>query len=102
MTMTADEIKSIVRQVLAEERDAYEAAHDTVVLKTISAILTGFGIEDDDKDEKREIKEDFRYLRRWRKGSEKITGLGLTAIVTVFVGGLVSALGLGIKAMVGK
>lgn len=97
--MTPEDIRRVVLQVLQEERRENEEKLDTTVLKTLSAILTGFGIE---SDERADIKEDFRYLRKWRKGSDRLTGVGLTAIVTVMVGGLLSAIYIGIKTMLGK
>lgn len=96
--LTEAEIRSIVRKTLREEREEYEEALDRNVLKTMAALLSGFGI---DEEEKKEIKEDFRYLRRWRKGSDKVTGVGLTALVTLVVGGFASALWLGIQSMIG-
>lgn len=97
--VSEDEIRLMVRQVLREERDAMEEKLDTNTIKTIAAILTGFGI---DEDEKKEVKEDFRYLRRWRKGSERMTGVGMTAVIMLFVGGAASALWLGFKTIIGK
>src|SRR4051794_14647144 len=97
--MTEDEIRHIVHQVLLEERLDNTDKHDAAMLKTVSAILTSFGIEED---ERKDIAEDFRYLRRWRLGAERVQGVGITAIVTLLVGGTVSALWLGVKALIGK
>lgn len=97
--MTDDEIRKIVHQVLVEERQQNADRMDETVIKTISAILTGFGINND---ERKEIAEDFRYLRKWRQGSERLQGVGWTALVTLFAGGIASALYLGVKAMLGK
>lgn len=99
MPLTPEEVKELVRQTIREEREQAEEKLDTSVLKTLSAILTGFGIE---PDEKADIREDFRYLRKWRRGSDKITGAGMMALAAFFVGGIASALVLGIKAMLGK
>ena len=97
--MTREEIREIVHQVLLEDRMSNSDQVDAAMLKTVSAILTSFGIHDD---ERKDIAEDFRYLRRWRLGAERVQGIGLTAIITMLVGGVVSALVLGVKAMIGK
>lgn len=99
MPLTPDEVRLIVRQTLLEERQSENASHDEMVIRTVAGILSGFGIDDT---ERKEIKEDFRYLRKWRQGSDRVTGIGLTALVTLMIGGFVSALGLGIKTMLGK
>lgn len=97
--MTEEDIRRVVHQMRLEDEEKAKSqtpAADVAMLKTISAILTSFGIPDD---ERKDIAEDFRYLRRWRLGAERIQGIGLTAVVALLIGGLVSALGLGIKAM---
>lgn len=93
--MTPDEIKSIVQDVLSEQTKD----HDEVVLKTISAILTSFGIDDDDR---KEIRADFIHLRKWRKSVEQAQSYTFKAVITVIATGLVGALWMGIKAMLGK
>ncbi len=97
--MTEEEIGRIVREALLADRLANVDKLDAATLRTISAILTSFGIDEDDR---KDIAEDFRYLRRWRKGAERVTGIGLTALVTLLVGGVLSALWLGLRAMLGK
>lgn len=97
--MTAEEIRAIVRQVMAEERQTNAANLDTTMMKTVSAILTSFGIEDE---ERHEIRQDFQYLRRWRKTADRVTSAGIIGIVTVVIGGVASALWLGAKALMGK
>lgn len=97
--MTPAEIREIVRQVMVEERQANAANMDITVMKTVSAILTSFGMGDD---ERVEIRQDFQYLRRWRKTADRVTSAGVIGIVTVIVGGVASALWLGIKALMGK
>lgn len=97
--MTPDEVRSVVRQVVLEERKNNSTAVDDAMLKTVSAILTSFGIPDD---ERKDIAEDFRYLRKWRLGAERIQGVGMTALVTMLVGGALSAAWLAVKAALGK
>lgn len=97
--ITEQQIKEIVHQVMAEERQSNAANLDLNMMKTVSAILTSFGIDDD---ERLEFKQDFQYLRRWRKTAERVTNTGVVAIVTVVVGGIASATWLGVKALMGK
>jgi hypothetical protein len=97
--ITEQQIKEIVHQVMAEERQSNAANLDLNMMKTVSAILTSFGIDDD---ERLEFKQDFQYLRRWRKTADRVTGAGIIAIVTVVIGGVAGALWLGFKALVGK
>jgi hypothetical protein len=96
--MTREEISLIVREVLAEERETQSVQQDAVVLKVVSAILTGFGINDDDR---KEIREDFIYLRRWRQTSQQVQRGSWIAIMGVLISGLAGALILGIKALLG-
>jgi hypothetical protein len=93
--MTHDEIRSIIHEVLTEQRED----HDQVVLKTISAILTSFGIDDDDR---KEIRADFIHLRKWRKSVEQAQSYTFKTIITVIATGVVGALWMGIKAALGK
>jgi hypothetical protein len=96
MSLTAEEIRLIVREVMAEERAAHAQERDAAQLTLVSAILTGFGINDDDR---KDIREDFAYLRRWRQTSEKIQHGGWIGIMTLLVSGLGAALFLGIKSL---
>lgn len=89
------EVKEAVRAAFREREDDEEKT----MLKTVAAILKGFGI---DEKEEAEVKDDFRYLRRWRKSSERITGAGLTALVMLIVGGLVSAIWVGFQTTLKK
>jgi hypothetical protein len=99
MSLTEADIKRIVRETLQEERKEYEAAEDSHVVKTVAAILGGFGI---DAEERKDIKADFHYARRLRLASERVTGMTLTAAVTLLVGAVGSVLYLGLKAVLGK
>ena len=72
---------------------------DAVVLKTIATILTSFGIEEEDR---RELRADFQHLRRWRKSVEQVQSYTFKAVITVIVTGLVGAVWLGAKVVLGK
>lgn len=97
--MTADEIKSVVKEVLAEQRIANKADLDDATTKTIATILLSFGIEDDDR---KEIRADFQHLRKWRKSVEQAQSYTFKAVITVIATGFVGAVWLGFKTMLGK
>jgi hypothetical protein len=96
--MRADEIKEVVREVLAEQR-ASEPDMDAVALKTIATLLTSFGIEEEDRVE---LRADFQHLRRWRKSVEQAQSYTFKAVITVIATGVLGALWLGFKTMLGK
>lgn len=97
--MTADEIKEVVRDVLNEQKLATQPDLDKVVLKTIATLLTSFGIEENDRVE---LKADFVHLRKWRKSVDQATTVTFGVMVTTLVTGVLAALWVGIKAMIGK
>jgi hypothetical protein len=96
--MNPNEIKEVIREVLAEQR-LNEPDIDAVALKTIATLLTSFGIEEDDR---LELKADFSHLRRWRKSVEQAQSYTFKAVITVIVGGILGAFWMGFKALVGK
>lgn len=97
--MTKDEVETIVSAVLSEQKRLHNQDADEVVLKTISTILTSFGIEEEDR---KELRADFKHLRGWRKASEKVTNAGIVATVTILIGGFLGAVWLGVKALIGR
>jgi hypothetical protein len=97
MTVSRDEVRAIIQETLAEQNHLQSS--DATIMKTIATILTSFGIEEEDR---KEIKADFQHLRRWRKSVEQAQSYTFKAVVTVIVTGLVGALWLGIKVLVGK
>lgn len=97
--MTPEDIKSVVREVLAEQKLLTAIDVDHVALKTIATILTSFGIEEEDRIE---LKADFNHLRRWRKSVEQAQSYTFKAVITIIVTGFLGAVWLGIKAMLGK
>jgi hypothetical protein len=99
MTATPEEIRAIVAEVLAEQKRLQHAEADEVVLRTISTILTSFGIEEEDRVE---LRRDFEHLRRWRKSVEQAQGYTFKIVITVIVTGLIGAVWTGIKLAVGK
>lgn len=97
--MQEQDIKRIVSEVLAEQKRLHNNDIDEVSLKTISTILTSFGIEEEDRVE---LRADFQYLRRWRKAGEQVEKAGWRAMVTVLVTGICGLIWLGIQAKFGK
>jgi hypothetical protein len=97
--MTPDEIKGVVQDVLAEQKLLHPNDIDEVVLKTIATILTSFGIEEEDR---KEIRADFVHLRKWRKSVEQAQSYTFKTIITVIAGGVLGALWMGLKTMLGK
>jgi hypothetical protein len=97
--MQEQDIRRIVGEVLAEQKRLHINEADEVILKTIATILTSFGIEEEDR---RELRADFQHLRRWRKSVEQAQSYTFKAVITVIVTGVVGAVWLGVKVMLGK
>lgn len=99
MSTRDDELRVIVAETLAEQQRIRDDSIDEIVLKAVASTLTSFGIEEDDR---RELKADFQHLRRWRKSVEQAQSYTFKAVITVVVTGLVGAIWLGFKVMLGK
>jgi hypothetical protein len=100
MTATRDDcIRVVVAETIAEQQRLHHQDIDDVVLKSIVAILTSFGIEDEDR---RELRADLQHLRRWRKSVEQAQSYTVKAVITIIVTGFVGAVWLGIEALLGK
>ena len=97
--MRDEEIRAVVAETLAEQERLHRDDIDAAVLRTIATILTSFGIEEQDR---RELRADFQHLRRWRKSVEQAQSYTFKAVITIIVTGLVGAVWLGIKVMLGK
>src|SRR4030081_312459 len=94
-----EDIRAIVAETLAEQQRLRHGDIDAVILRAVATILTSFGIEDEDR---RELRADFQHLRRWRKSVEQAQSYTFKAVITIIVTGLVGAVWLGIKVMLGK
>lgn len=70
-----------------------------VVHRILTTSLASFGIEEEDR---KELRADFQHLRRWRKSVEQAQSYTFKAVITIIVTGLVGAVWLGIKVMLGK
>jgi hypothetical protein len=99
VTIQDDEIRTIVAQTLAEQQRLQQQSIDAIVLKAVASVLASFGIENDDR---RELRADFQHLRRWRKSVEQAQSYTFKAVITIIVSGLVGAVWLGVKVMLGK
>ena len=98
-TLKDDDVRAVVEATLAERDRLYREDIDAAVMKSIVAVLTTFGIDDDDR---RELRADFQHLRRWRKSVEQAQSFTFKAVISVIVAGLLGAIWLGVKAMLGK
>jgi hypothetical protein len=97
--MRGEDIRAVVAETVAEQRRLRHDDMDAVVLKTVATILISFGIEEADR---KEIRADFQHLRRWRKSVEQAQSYTFKAAITIIVTGLVGAVWLGLKVMLGK
>jgi hypothetical protein len=94
-----DDIKAIVAETLAERQRFHRDDIDAIVLRAVATTLTSFGIEEEDR---RELRADLQHLRRWRKSVEQAQSYTFKAVVTVIATGLLGAVWLGIKVVLGK
>ena len=99
MKVQDDEIRAIVAETLAEQHRLQQESIDTIVLKAVALVLASFGIEDEDR---KELRADFQHLRRWRKSVEQAQSYTFKAVITVIATGLMGAVWLGVKVVLGK
>ena len=97
--MNEADIRAIVAHTLAEQQRLQSSSIDTAVQRAVAAILTSFGMEEEDR---RELRADLQHLRRWRKSVEQAQNYTFKAVITVIVTGLVGAAWLGFKVMLAK
>ena len=97
--MQEDEIRAIVVETLAEQHRLQQDSIDAIVAKAVASVMASFGIEDDDR---KEIRADFQHLRRWRKSVEQAQSYTFKAVITVIATGLMGAVWLGVKVVLGK
>lgn len=97
--MNNADIRVIVAETLAEQQRQQFNSIDTAVQRAVAAILTSFGIEEEDR---KELRADLQHLRRWRRSVEQAQSYTFKAVITVIVTGLVGAAWLGAKVMLGK
>jgi hypothetical protein len=94
-----DDIKAIVVETLSEQQRFRRDDIDAIVLRAVATTLSSFGIEEEDR---RELRADLQHLRRWRESVEQAQSYTFKAVVTVIATGLVGAVWLGVKVVLGK
>ncbi|UFW47193.1 MULTISPECIES: hypothetical protein [Bradyrhizobium] len=99
MKLQVDEIRAIVAETLAEQHRIQRESIDAIVLKAVASALASFGIEVDDR---KELRVDFQHLRRWRKGVEQAQSYTFKAVITGIATGLMGAIWLCVKVVLGK
>jgi len=99
MKIQDDEVRAIIAETLAEQHRIQQESIDAIVLKAVASVLASFGIEDDDR---RELRADLQHLRRWRKSVEQAQSYTFKAVITVLATGLMGAVWLGVKVVLGK
>ncbi|AWL94837.1 MULTISPECIES: hypothetical protein [Bradyrhizobium] len=99
MRIQDEEIRAIVAETLAEQHRVQQESVDAIVLKAVASVLASFGIEDDDR---KELRADFQHLRRWRMSVEQAQSYTFKAVITVIATGLMGAVWLGVKVVLGK
>lgn len=97
--MDEADIRRVVQATLDAEAERRDEQLDGLVLKAVAAILTSFGVEDGDQ---AELRADFIHLRKWRKSVEQAQSLTFRTVVLAILSGLLGALWLGLKALLGK
>jgi hypothetical protein len=99
MKMPENEIKAIVAEALAEHHRLQQENINAIVLNAVASVLASFGIEDDDR---RELRADLQHLRRWRRSVEQAQSYTFKAVIMVIATGLMGAVWLGVKVVLGK
>jgi hypothetical protein len=96
MSLDHAEVRSVIKEVLAEQQEHVKAvAHEAV-----AAVLVKFGIHEDD--DPKEIRADFQHLRKWRKSVEQAQSLTFKTVVGTIAAGFVAAVWMGFKVYLGK
>src|SRR3954465_12097957 len=97
--MTDDEVRAMVAEMLAEHNRLPQGNFDALVLRRGASVLACFGIDNDDR---KELRADFQHLRRWRTSVEQAQSYTFKAVITVIATGLMGAVWLGVKVVLGK
>ncbi len=79
--------------------DQYEHERQRDLVKdTVKETLLSLGLEIDDPIK---MQKDFQHLRDWREASESLKSHGLTTLVGILLAGLLGAIWMGIKNVLG-
>jgi predicted HAD superfamily phosphohydrolase len=98
--MTPQEIRLIVQEVISaqeEDRVDHEARYTQ---RAIVATLAVLGIDAEDTKDVREFQEVIAHSRAMMQNLHRFQTVGITTIVTIIIGGLMSALWLGMKGLI--
>ncbi len=88
------EAQAQLRRVVAEETGK-AVAEETG--KAVRAAFADIGLYPDDPEERREVREDFRHLRRWRQATDAMAIKVGNVVLMAVAGGMVAAMWVGIK-----
>ena len=66
--LQAVDVRAIVAETMAEQQRTGRDDVDAIVVKVVATTLTSFGLDEDDR---KELRSDFQYLRRWRRGIDR-------------------------------
>ncbi|HUN97325.1 MAG TPA: hypothetical protein VMU69_13980 [Bradyrhizobium sp.] len=97
--MHIKDVRIVATETIAEQKRSHNDDIDATVLKTIATVLASFGINQDDR---QELRADFSYLRSRRKAVEQVKNYTLRVVITVIMTGILGAMWLGIKTILGK
>jgi hypothetical protein len=94
-----EDIRAVVLETLAEQQRLHRDEVDAIALKAVATTLMSFGLDDDDR---KELRADLQHLRRWRRSVEQVQSYTFKAVITVIVTGVLGAIWLGLKVVLGK
>jgi hypothetical protein len=94
-----EDIRAVVLETLAEQQRLHRDEVDAIALKAVATTLMSFGLDDDDR---KELRADLQHLRRWRRSVEQVQSYTFKAVISVIVTGVLGAIWLGLKVVLGK
>lgn len=99
MSVYSEDVKEIVLETLAEQQKLHWSEVDDIVSRAVATTLASFGIDEDDR---KELRADLQHLRRWRRSVEQAQSYTFKAVITVIFTGLLGAVWLGVRVLLGK
>lgn len=98
--MSPEELRVVIREVLAEQDDILLQHEARATQRAIEATLAVLGIDYTDPKDVRDFQEVIAHSRLWMKNVRKFQTVGVTTMITILVGGLMSAIWLGFRGLV--
>lgn len=95
MTMSHEEIREVVREVLRENRAESMKDVELAVDRGVRHALLTIGL---DVSKPIETQQDMRFLRDWRTGTQTLRSRGVVAMIGILVAGTTAAVWVGIKS----